>query len=60
MKLTKFGSLHFDTPSSRYKFLKFATKSVKANKENYSKSEIYYIHPVYTPTTADSRGPQSM
>ena len=30
----KFGSPHLDTPSSRYKFLKFATKSMKINKKN--------------------------
>ena len=30
----KFGSPHLDTPSSRYKFLKFAFKYMKINKEN--------------------------
>ena len=30
----KFGSSHLDTPSSRHKILKLATKSVKTNKEN--------------------------
>ena len=34
MNPAKFGSPHLDTPSSRYKFLKFAFKSVKINKEN--------------------------
>ena len=34
MNLAKFGSPHLDTPSSRYKFFKFAFKSVKINKEN--------------------------
>ena len=29
MNLTKFGSPHLDTPSSRYEFLKLVTKSVK-------------------------------
>jgi hypothetical protein len=32
MNLAKFGSLNLDTPSSRYKFLKFAIKSRKTNK----------------------------
>ena len=59
MNPVKFGSPHLDTPNSRYDFWKFATKSVETNKENYSKSEIYYIHPVYTPTAADNRGPRS-
>ena len=31
---TKYGSLNLDTPSSRYEFLKFATKSRIINKEN--------------------------
>ena len=61
MNLTKFSSLNLDTPNSKYDFCKFATKSVKTNKEKHSKkSEIYYIHSVYTPTAADSRGPWSM
>ena len=34
MNPTKFGSLNLDTPSSRYKYLKFATKSRIINKEN--------------------------
>ena len=34
MNLTKFSSPHLDTPSSRYNFCKFATKSMKTNKEN--------------------------
>ena len=34
MNPAKFGSPHLDTPSSRYKFLKFAFKSMKINKEN--------------------------
>ena len=34
MNPTKFVSLHLDTPSSRYEFLKFATKSRIINKEN--------------------------
>ena len=60
MNLTKFSSPNVDTPNSKYDFCKFATKYMKTNKENNSKkSEIYYIHPVYTPTTADSRGPWS-
>jgi hypothetical protein len=32
MNLTKFGSLKLDTPSSSYKFYKFAFKSEKENK----------------------------
>ena len=31
---TKVGSLNLDIPNSRYKFLKFAFKSMKINKEN--------------------------
>ena len=34
MNPTKFGSLNLDTPSSRYEFLKFATKSRIINKGN--------------------------
>ena len=34
MNPTKFGSLNLDTPSSRYEFLKFATKYRIINKEN--------------------------
>ena len=34
MNRTKFGSLNLDTPSSRYEFLKFATKSGIINKGN--------------------------
>ena len=37
MNPTKFGSPHLDTPNSRYDFCKFATKSMKTNKENHSK-----------------------
>ena len=34
MNLTKFGSLNWDTPSSRYEFLKHAFKFVKTNKKS--------------------------
>ena len=34
MKPTKFGSLHLDTPSSRYEFLKLVLKSMKNKKIN--------------------------
>ena len=34
MNPTKFGSPKLDTPNSRYKFWKFAFKSMKINKEN--------------------------
>ena len=34
MNPAKFGSPHLDTPSLRYKILKFSFKSVKINKEN--------------------------
>ena len=33
MNPTKFGSLHLDTPSSRYEILKLVFKSVKKNKK---------------------------
>ena len=36
---TKFVSPKLDTPSSRYKFLKFAFKSMKINKENQISSQ---------------------
>ena len=34
MNLTKFSSPNLDTPKSRYQFFRFASKSVKINKEN--------------------------
>ena len=34
MNPKNFGSLNLDTPSSRYEFLKFSTKSRIINKEN--------------------------
>ena len=37
MNPTKFGSLNLDIPSSSYKFLKFAFKSVKINQEKHFK-----------------------
>ena len=52
MNLTKFGSPHLDTPSSRYEFLKFVTKFVKKiNKENQiSNRELLLGAPgAYTP-----------
>ena len=57
MNPKKFGSPHFDTPSSRYNFYNFATKSVKTNKENqiHSGSAAMYtrsIHPVVIDTGA--------
>ena len=33
MNPTKFGYPYLDTPSSRYEFLKFVTKSVKTTKK---------------------------
>ena len=52
MNPAKFGSPHLDTPNSRYDFCKFATKSVKTNKENHSKNPKYTtdtrsIHPLW-------------
>ena len=57
MNPKKFGSPHFDTPSSRYNFYNFATKSVKTNKENqiHSGSATRYtrsIHPAVTDVRA--------
>ena len=57
---TKFGSSHLDTPSSRYKFLKFVFKSVKINTQKHFQNPKYtaytwFIHP----TATDSRAPQS-
>ena len=47
---TKFGSPHLDTPSLRYNFYKFATKSVKTNKENQIHSGLLLGTPSpYTP-----------
>ena len=40
MNPTKFGSPKLDTPNSRYKFLKFAFKSMKINKENQFQIEL--------------------
>ena len=40
MNLTKFGSPHLDTPSSRYEFLKFAFKYVKINQEKHFKNRL--------------------
>ena len=40
MNPTKFRSPHLDTPNSRYKFLKFAFKYVKINKENQFQIEL--------------------
>ena len=37
---TKFGSLNFDTTSSRYEFLKFVFKSVKTNPKNKLKNRL--------------------
>ena len=53
MNPKKFGSPHLDTPSSRYNFCKFASKSVKTNRENqiHSRSAARYtrsIHPAVT------------
>ena len=39
MNLTKFGSPHLDTPSSRYEFLKMAFKFVKNKKNQYKHSD---------------------
>ena len=52
MNLTKFGSHHLDTPSSRYEFLKFETKFVKKNnKENQISNQALQLGApgVYTP-----------
>ena len=52
MNPTKFGSPHLDTPSSRYEFLKFVTKSVnKINKENQISNRALQLGApgVYTP-----------
>ena len=45
MNLTKFGSPHLDTPSSRYDFCKFAFKYVKINKNKLNPK--CYVHPIY-------------
>ena len=50
MNPTKFVSPKLDTPSSRYKFLKFAFKSVKINQEKHFK---YWL----TTGTRGSTGP---
>jgi len=50
MNLTKFGSPHLDTPTSRYEFLKFAFKTVKTNQEKHSKYRL-------TTGTRGSMGP---
>ena len=51
MNPTKFGSSHLDTPSSRYKFLKFVPKSMKKNKENQISNRALQLGApgVYTP-----------
>jgi hypothetical protein len=53
MNLTKFGSLHLNTPNSRYEFLKFAFKSVKTNKEKHSKTR----NPLHAPHSDWRLGP---
>jgi len=40
MNLTKFGSLHLATPSSRYECLKFAFKSVKNKSRKHFKNRL--------------------
>ena len=50
MNLTKFGSPHLDTPSSRYEILKCVTKSVKINQEKHFKYRL-------TARTRGSTGP---
>ena len=52
MNLTKFGSPHLDTPSSRYEFFKFVTKYMKQiNKENQISNRALQLGApgVYTP-----------
>ena len=60
MNPTKFGSLHLNTPNSRYDFCKFVYKSVKINKEKHFKNPKYAT---YTrsgaPTVTDAWVPQS-
>ena len=60
MNLTKFSSPHLDTPNSKYDFCKFATKSMKTNKENHSKNLKYTtytrsIHPLWLIARAHSQ-----
>ena len=57
MNPTKFGSPLLDTPSSRYEFLKFVTKSMtKINKEKSNFHSVHgYMHPVYALRGTDSR-----
>ena len=58
MNLTKYGSPHLDTPSSRYEFSKFVTKSVKKiNKENQISNQALQLGApgVYTPLRLTTR-----
>ena len=58
MNPTKFGSPKLDTSNSRYKFLKFAFKSVKINKENqFQIGPNSWVHQVYAPMATNSGSP---
>ena len=60
MNPTEFGSPHLGTPNSRYKFLKFAFKYVKINKEKHIKNPKYATYTRSSaPTVTDERVPQS-
>ena len=56
MNLTKYGSPHLDTPSSRYEFLKFESLSEKEQRKTF-KTKIAICTQLTTPTATDCWAP---